>query len=336
MISFQFSIFNLAYLWLYQLLLPRRYSRYLELAEGNKDKCHEALLRGTYYEEYDSYDFAHKSPAERRTYVTDAYRNRLCRRINNAKQQAVVMDKYRTAVLFSDYYRRKFILCEKEGQCDDFVRFGMKEGYLVVKPIDDCAGRGVQLLHANDEQGWRNHYEQMMKQGRRYIVEQRIVQEPSMARWNESSVNTVRINTLNHKGAISILTANIRCGCRGAFCDNCAQGGYCANIDPATGIIITSATSKGLEKYNRHPDSGITFVGEQIPCWQQLLNAALACAMRLPKLTYVSWDYALTADGWTLVEANKGELIADQRNLGRGLKKELNPNRSLGRKTPSN
>ena len=321
--NFQFSIFNLAYLWLYRLLLPRRYRRYLELAGGDRDKCQEALLHGTYYEEYDSYDFAHKSPAERRTYVTDAYRNRLCRRINNARQQAVVMDKYRTAVLFSDYYRRKFMLCDGKSQRDDFVRFGMEEGWLVVKPIDDCAGRGVQLLHADDEQGWHNHYEQMMEQGRRYIVEQRIVQLPEMARWNESSVNTVRINTLNHHGTISILTANIRCGCQGAFCDNCAQGGYCANIDPDTGIIITSATSKGPEKYDRHPDSGITFVGEQIPCWQQLLDAAFACAQRLPKLVYVSWDFALTADGWTMVEANKGELIADQRNLGRGLRQEL-------------
>ena len=320
---FTFSIFNLAYIWLYRLLLPHRYSDYLQRAEGNVDKCHEALLHGTYYEEYDSYDFAHKTPAERRTYVTDAYRNRLCRRINNAKQQAVVMDKYRTAVMFNDYYHRKFMLCTDEGQSDDFVRFGMEEDWLVVKPIDDCAGRGVQLLHAVDEQGWRSHYRQMMEQGRRYIVEQRIVQMPSMARWNESSVNTVRINTLNHDGTIRVLTANIRCGCRGAFCDNCAQGGYCANIDPASGIIITSATSKGPEKYDRHPDSGIAFVGEQIPCWQQLLDAAFDCARRLPKLVYVSWDFALTTDGWTLVEANKGELIADQRNLGRGLKKEL-------------
>ena len=318
--NFQLSTFNFIFLWLYRLLLPRRYARYLQRAGGNVDKCHEALLHGTYYEEYDSYDFAHKSPAERRTYVTDAYRNRLCRRINDAKQQAVVMDKYRTAMLYSDYYRRKFMLCESDEQCGDFVRFGMDEGCLVVKPIDDCAGRGVQLLHAEDEQGWRIHYQQMMEQGRRYIVEQRIIQHSSMARWNESSVNTVRINTLNRNGCISVLTANIRCGCQGAFCDNCAQGGYCANIDPATGIIITPATSKGPEKYDRHPNSGITFLGEQMPCWQELLKAAYDCARRLPKLVYVSWDFALTADGWTLVEANKGELIADQRNLGRGLK----------------
>ena len=317
------STFNSLYLWLYRSLLPRRYARYLQRAGGDVDKCHEALLYGTYYEEYDSYDFAHKSPAERRKYVTDAYRNRRCRRMNNARQQAVVMDKYRTAVLFKDYYGRKFMLCDGEGKCDDFVRFGMEEGCLVVKPVDDCAGRGVQLLHADDEQGWRSHYQQMMGQGRRYIAEQRIVQHPSMARWNESSVNTVRINTLNHYGVIRLLTANIRCGCKGAFCDNCAQGGYCANVDPVKGIIITSATSKGPEKYDRHPARGIAFVGEQILCWKELFSLAFSCARRLPKLVYVSWDFALTADGWILVEANKGELIADQRNLGRGLRREF-------------
>ena len=304
--------------------MPRRYRRYLALAGGDRDKCHETLLHGTYYEEYDSYDFAHKTPSERRTYITDAYRNRVCRRINDAKQQAVIMDKYLTAENFSDYYRRKYMLCDSMEQCDPFVSFGMEEGWLVVKPVDDCAGRGVELLHEADEQGWRNQYHRLMTYGRRYIVEQRIVQHPDMARWNESSVNTVRINTILRNGTVRVLTANMRCGAGGCFVDNCAQGGYCANIDPASGIIITSATSKGPEKYDRHPDSGIAFVGVQIPCWQQLLDAAINCALRLPKLTYVSWDFSLTADGWTLVEANKGELIADQRNLGRGLRKEFN------------
>lgn len=316
------SIQNI-YLLLYRTLLPRRYRHYLRLAHGDKDKCHEALLHGTYYEEYDSYDFAHKDDAERRTYITDAYRNRVCRRINNPRQQAVVMDKYRTALLFSDYYKRRFMLCTDKGQHDAFVRFGLDEGWLVSKPVDDCAGRGVRLLHAEDAAGWSRLYDGIVQRGRRHIVEQRIEQLPSMARWNPSSVNTVRINTLNHRGSITVLTANLRCGCRGAFCDNCAQGGYCANIDPDTGIIVTSATSKGPEKQLSHPDSGITFMGEQIPCWQQLLAAAEDCARRLPKLGYVSWDYALTAQGWMLVEANKGELIADQRNLNRGLKADF-------------
>ena len=314
---------QMLYIQLYKLLLHSKYEDYLRRAGGDTDKCHETLLHGTYYEEYDSYDFAHKPPAQRREYLTDAYRNKLCRRYNHARQQAVVMDKYLTAEKYRDYYHRQFMLCESEDERHAFISFGMREGRLVVKPVDQCAGRGVRLAVAENKNQWDSHYTSLMTEGGRYIVEQLIVQLPSMARWNESSVNTVRINTMNHQGAVRVLTANMRCGAAGHFVDNCAQGGYCANIDPATGRIITPATSKGLETYTAHPDSGIPFEGEVIPQWNELLQAATDMALRLPQLSYVSWDMALTADGWTLVEANKGELIADQRNLGRGLRREF-------------
>ena len=160
-----------------------------------------------------------------------------------------------------------------------------------------------------------------------------------MARWNESSVNTVRINTMNHQGAVRVLTANMRCGAAGHFVDNCAQGGYCANIDPATGRIITPATSKGLETYTAHPDSGIPFEGEVIPQWDELLQAATDMALRLPRDMRPFQRHARGAarrphgmvhavDGMTaaLVAARAedvAELIADQRNLGRGLRREF-------------
>lgn len=307
-------------IFLYRLFLPKRYAEYLRRAGGNRDKCHEALLHGTYYEEYDLYDFAHKSEQQRCKYITDAYRNRVCRRINNSRQQQVIMDKYRTAVTFRDYYRRDFMLVDGEKDRLQFIEFGMRNGSLVVKPVDDCAGRGVRLLRCAAPEEWNAHFTQLMEQGRRCIAEQLIVQDPAMARWNSSSVNTVRINTIYRHGHIDCLTANIRCGRLGSFVDNCAQGGFCANIDEATGLITTAACGEGPERYDRHPDSGVPFVGERIPQWDALLQAAYAMARRLPKLTYVSWDLALTADGWTLVEANKGELIADQRNLATGLR----------------
>lgn len=311
------------YIHLYKLLFPHRYRRYLELADGDTDKCHETLLHGTYYEEYDSYDFAHKSSLERREYLTDAYRNKLCRRINNARQQAVIMNKYCTATLFRDFYHREFLLCEDECQRDFFVAMGMRHGRLVVKPVDDCAGRGVRLMTASESSQWSIYYSHLIEEGRHFIVEQLIVQLPEMARWNESSVNTVRVNTMNCRGDIRLLTANMRCGCAGNFVDNCAQGGFCANIDPVSGRIITSATSKGVKRYVCHPDSGVPFEGEAIVQWSQLLQTVDTMAQRLPQLTYVSWDLALTEEGWTLVEANKGELIADQRNLCRGLRRDF-------------
>lgn len=310
--------------FLYRLILPRRYRRYLQLAEGDKDKCHEMLRHGTYHEEYDRFDFAHKSREERDEYITDVYRNRLCRRINNAEQQAVIMDKYRTAELFRDYYRRDFILCTSAHDEAAFVQFGQRCGALVAKPVDTCGGRGIKVLRALDISEWKRLFAELLGDGHRYIVEELIVQAPFMARWNPSSVNTVRVNTINSKGRVSFLTANMRCGCAGAFVDNCVQGGFCANIDPATGRVITSASSNEIGRhYDVHPDSGVPFQGEQIPRWQELLAAATRMAQKLDKTAYVSWDFAFTAQGWLLVEANKGELIADQVNLARGLRREF-------------
>ena len=71
------------YILLYKTLVPWKYRQYLQLAGGNRDKCHETLQHGTFYEEYDAYDFAEKNEAERRSYLTDALRDKICRKVNS-------------------------------------------------------------------------------------------------------------------------------------------------------------------------------------------------------------------------------------------------------------
>lgn len=311
------------YLALYKTFLSKRYNTYLKRAGGNTDKCHEALLYGTYYEEYDYYDFAHKSAAERRTYVTDAWRNKICRRINDRRQQSIIMDKYRTAIFFNRYYGRAYMLVSSSDDRYSFLKFVQNEASVVAKPTNDCAGRGVELLKGHTSADWNNHFDHIIAAGRPYIVEQLITQHTQMARWNISSVNTIRVNTMIRNGKVDFITANIRVGRVGAFVDNCAQGGLCANIDPTNGVIITTACGHDEHRFSEHPDSHMPFVGNQVPLWQQLLKTVAEMALMLPKLRYCSWDFALTDKGWVLVEANKGELIADQRNLQRGLRNEF-------------
>ena len=43
----------------------------------------------------------------------------------------------------------------------------------------------------------------------------------------------------------------------------------------------------------------------------------------MPDMTYIGWDMALAMDGWCCVEANKGEFVAQQLTLGRGLREEF-------------
>lgn len=308
---------------IYKTFWGDRYRSYLDRAGGNEDKLRETLLHKTYYEEYDRYDFAHKGAAERRTYITDHYRNRVCRRINAPRQQAVIMDKYRTATVLKDFYGRRFMLVKGEEDRADFVAFGQEMGALVAKPAHGCGGKGVRLFEQTDAEGWGRLFEELMQERRPFIVEERICQHPFMGRYNSSSVNTVRINTFQSGGTVRRFTSIIKTGRQGSLVDNGAQGGVMALVDSETGAIVTDAIDDLGHTFAVHPDSGVPFRGEQIPRWDELKQITTEMALRLPGLTFVGWDMALTPGGWVVVEGNKGEFFAEQIVLGRGLKKEF-------------
>lgn len=311
------------YLAAYRILLPRRYRRYLERADGDKDMVRETLLHGTFYEEYRLYGFASKSEAERRSYLTDAVRNKICRKANNRRGQRIILDKWLTYNLFSDYYRRKAWLLEKESDIVPIAAEGMQYGRLVAKPVDKCGGHGVQLLQCSDERQWRERLAALLDKRGRWIVEECIVQDEPMARWNRDTVNTIRMNTIMKGDIVTHYTPFILSGRKGNFVNNGAQGGLFASINVADGRIATDAYDENGNRYECHPDSGTPFCGEQIPRWNELLEITATMARRLPGVTYVGWDIALSLDGWVCVEANKGEFVAQQTTLGRGLRKEF-------------
>jgi len=311
------------YLLIYKSFFKNRYRNYLERAGGNEDKLRETLLHKTYYEEYDRYDFAHKNDAERRAYITDDYRNRVCRRINDPHQQALIMDKYRTAMLLKDYYGRRFIQVKEEGDRAAFVSFGNEVGELVAKPVCDCGGRGIRFFRKMESADWNHFFDELMQERRPFIVEELIHQDPFMSGYNPTSVNTIRINTFQHKGIVRRFTSIIKTGRQNRFVDNGAQGGVMALVDSETGMVVTDAVDDMGHTFTTHPDSGLPFKGVQIPRWDEIKKVTTEMALMLPKLTFVGWDMALTPAGWVVVEGNKGEFFAEQIVLGRGLKKEF-------------
>ena len=307
------------YILLYKTLLPWKYRCYLQRAGGNRDKCHETLLHGTFYEEYDLYAFAGKSEAQRREYLTDAVRDRICRRVNSRHGSRVVASKWLTYRRLHSFYRRRVMLLDGPEALREAVALGMEQGRLVLKPANQCGGRGVCLLRAASEEEWRRQLEDHMG----WQAEECLRQDERLAAWNPSSVNTVRINTFLVRGQVSLFTAFLRTGRAGSFVDNGAQGGLFASIDTLTGCIITDACDEQGAPHPAHPDSGVPFRGQTIPRWDELTALAERMARQMPDMVYIGWDFALTPEGWEPVEANRGEYIAQQLTLGRGLRHEF-------------
>ncbi len=118
---------------------------------------------------------------------------------------------------------------------------------------------------------------------------------------------TARILAYRAPGEPSrILLASYRLAIGDAPADNFHFGGMMAPVDLATGRLGVAVKRRGrvLVPVERHPDTGATIAGHQIPCWPEacaLATRALDAARRVPA---IGWDVAITDDGPVLVEAN--------------------------------
>ena len=151
-----------------------------------------------------------------------------------------------------------------------------------------------------------------------------MIQCAEMARFNPSSVNTVRCITMRTSSGIEVPWCFMRTGRGGSFVDNGGSGGLIIGVDEKTGAI----TTPGFDEYGRvyafHPDTGVRFVGEQIPRWSEMIDFCKTRAKEIKGMSYLSWDMALTDDGWDTIEVNEiGQLIGPQMTMKRGIRKEL-------------
>ena len=86
--------------------------------------------------------------------------------------------------------------------------------------------------------------------------------------------------------------------------DNFSQDGMVADIDVETGVIVTDAIDKKGQVYEKHPISGKTFKGFQVPNWDKVRSVTENAMNVLPGINYVGWDVAICPDNVVLVEGN--------------------------------
>jgi len=137
------------------------------------------------------------------------------------------------------------------------------------------------------------------------LVQEGVSQDPGIAKIYPGSVNTSRIITENKYGTVRPVGAVLRMGRGGAEIDNISSGGICTHIDILTGKTGDFALSMAHETFSEHPDTHIPFATCSVPHWEEILEFTLSCAGKLPFLTYVGWDIAVTPDGPVAIEINR-------------------------------
>lgn len=308
-----------------EYLLPEEYSDRKLVKSIKKHMFHCLKICKSKPEEYFIYGFRNKTDDEIRAYLTDSSMMEILSKTGARKLHNVELsEKCNFYKITSPWFKRDVALIESASDFDVFANILRRLGKVIVKPASDGCGSGIFICEYKDEQSTMNSFAGMMQKGKSYIVEELIEQDTRMSIWNESSVNTLRINTFkNHKGVFNHICF-MRTGRSGSLVDNGGAGGIFAIIDDKTGRLCSDGKNEHLETFIKHPDSGITFYGWQIPDWDNVLCLAKTIHEKVfPKHPYIGWDFALSNKGWVLIEGNWGQFVCQQICLGHGLKEEV-------------
>ncbi|EWS97304.1 hypothetical protein BG00_03040 [Pseudoalteromonas sp. SCSIO_11900] len=182
---------------------------------------------------------------------------------------------------------------------------------LFIKPVMGRGGKGI-IVAKRTREGYEYNDEKITHDYLQalngdYVVEAAIEQHPYLNTVYSNSVNTLRAITVrNDNGSVDFIAATLRMGVGGNQVDNSSAGGLLIGIDLNTGMSLKPyATYEfGIEKFEKHPDTGFSFFDLQIPNWEFTKSEIINAAKKLTQLNLVGWDIAITQKEIVIIEAN--------------------------------
>lgn len=279
--------------------------------------------KGITPEEYFIFGFRENGHKYRKEFVSRYEKDQMyIRSIGLGENYELLHDKYKFYNNFKEFYKRDVCKLTRD-DLGEFKTFCNKHTKYIAKSATGAGGFGTVIRsHNGTNLGIQAEIDFLLANGSKWVVEELIEQNETMALWNESSINTIRVTSYHNSKGFGIMDTVIRIGREGSSVDNASSGGVTAYVDKETGIILTDAVDKNNYVYSKHPDSNIQFVGFQVPQWEELKALVEIIHKRINFYPCVGWDFALSTDGWVLIEGNWGNLIS-QYILKKGLRKDF-------------
>ncbi|MBR5079616.1 MAG: hypothetical protein IKX30_12850 [Victivallales bacterium] len=275
--------------------------------------------------EYFLFNFRKLNANERWEFETDMDRiDTLCKITPPKVFMEEIKNKYNFYLMTKAYFKRNAIKIDNQSSVDEFVDFIHKQRSVFIKPLDTSKGEGSRSFAYIDDESSRRCFSELLEEHPAWIIEERICQAAEMAQWNESSVNTVRVPTFLCNGKFTVIWTRMRTGKKGAIVDNLGSNGIVVSVDPQSGTVTSDGVDNSNNHFEIHPDSGLKFKGWQVPRWAELLQTAEELHRKVfGKHVYIAWDFALTDNGWVLVEGNWGQLLGQQTTTQIGLRRKF-------------
>ena len=168
-------------------------------------------------------------------------------------------------------------------------------------------GHGVKCLHHGDID-----LEWIERNCETYVIQEKVVQEPTANSINPSSVNTCRLVTFRcpWSGETSVIAAMFRAGCSDTIVDNISSGGCCVDVAP-DGQLAESGVDPNFGRVAIHPRSEIRFADIKLPFFGEMCDAAVEVARKTLDYNIMGFDVMARPDGKPcIIEVNTTSLAS--------------------------
>ena len=180
------------------------------------------------------------------------------------------------------------------------------------KPFNGISSRGAFALRVEDGavsiDGTPSTQDDLrLRLNERYLVQERVLQHPSLDEIYPLSINTLRVHTVLEGDGARVFSTILRMGRAGRRFDGLGAGGVGVSVGVESGRLSSSGlvrTGGDTGWHDRHPDTGVKFDGVTLPHYEEA--KALCCRLSelLPFFHTVGWDVAITPDGPLIIEGN--------------------------------
>lgn len=197
-------------------------------------------------------------------------------------------------------------------------------GEFIVKPATGVHGRAVSLFRRTDKGfidsfGKRYTTSELYDLMRldtnyqRWVLQERLANHPDLVRLSDTrSLQTTRlVSFIGQRQTPVILFAAQKIIGGQSVTDNFhfgQSGNMVASVRLESGmldaVVMGEPSGLGLTKVVRHPKTGVSFEGFQLPFWGKACELVTNAASKCWPIRTIGWDVALTPTGPVIVEGN--------------------------------
>ena len=302
--------------YLFKRLCSMNYKSMFERINIVKEKCNKSkfgifcdmvwcgIRYGAGYVDYDVIGFYKLSSKQRKTMLTRGINNKFVKKLNEKDYWHLFNNKNEFNEMFNEYLKRDFIY-PISSKKEETIKWIKEHNLFFAKPNDGQCGKNIEKIDSKDWNNIEDLYNHLIE-NKLELLEEPVIQCDKMNELNPSSVNTTRmVSVMNDKGEVTILTTFLRIGNGIKHVDNFNSGGMTAKINVDTGIVEEDAVNKEGTVFEKHPTTGTTIKGFQMPYWEEAKELVKKAAKLSTHVRYVGWDVGMSNKGPVLIEGNQ-------------------------------